>query len=100
MWKDTIRKKTGDEEYEEGETLQTNNMMRDRRSAESYKTGDTMERPANLEVKMNKAISDIRSMMQPFHEAGFLDYDEHIMAFTDITDKIMNRMMAHATDLD
>ena len=55
---------------------------------------------ANLEVKMNKAISDIRSMMQPFHEAGFLDYDEHIMAFTDITDKIMNRMMAHATDLE
>jgi len=55
---------------------------------------------ANLEVKMNKAISDIRSMMQPFHEAGFLDYDEHIMAFTDITDKIMNRMMANATELE
>jgi|TARA_R100000149_G_C5877773_1_gene141825 hypothetical protein len=55
---------------------------------------------ANLEVKMNKAISDINSMMQPFLEAGFLDYDEHQMAFVDITDKIMNRMMAHATDLD
>lgn len=55
---------------------------------------------ANLEVKMNKAISDIRSMMQPFHEAGYLDYDKHIMAFTDITDKIMNIMMANATELD
>ena len=54
---------------------------------------------ASVEVKMNKAISDIRSMMQPFHEAGFLDYDEHIMAFTDITDKIMNRMLANETNL-
>ena len=55
---------------------------------------------AQLEVKMNKAISDIRSMMQPFHEAGFLDYDKHLMAFTDITDKIMNIMMANAADLE
>lgn len=55
---------------------------------------------ASLEVNMNKAISDIRSMMQPFHEAGLLDYDEHIMAFTDITDKIMNIMMANVTELD
>lgn len=46
MWKDTIKKKTGDEE---GETLQSNNMMRDRRSAESYKTGDTMERPVSVD---------------------------------------------------
>jgi len=71
MWKDTIKKK------------------------------DVIKKvDANLEVKMNKAISDINSMMQPFLEAGFLDYDEHQMAFVDITDKIMNRMMAHAIDLE
>lgn len=63
MWKDTIKKK--DEEYEEGETLQSNNMMRDTRSAESYKTGDTMEitasnmnSPANRDLK-NEAMSKI-----------------------------------------
>lgn len=30
-----------DDEFRDGETLQSNNMMRDTRSAESYKTGDT-----------------------------------------------------------
>lgn len=61
-WKNEIRKEKKDDDYDEyrdGETLQANNMIRDTRSAESYKTGDTMEisasnmhSPANKDLKM------------------------------------------------
>ena len=46
-WKDEIRKEKKDDDYDEyrdGETLQANNKIRDTRSAESYKTGDTRGR--------------------------------------------------------
>lgn len=63
MWKDTIRKRTEDKEYEEGETLQSNNMMRDTRSAESYKTGDTMK-DMQITEAFNKIQEQIREALE------------------------------------
>ena len=63
MWKDTIRKKTGDEEYEEGKTLDFTNVMRDRRSAESYKTGDTMK-DMQITEAFNKMEKQIREALK------------------------------------
>ena len=60
MWKDTIKKK---DEYEEGETLQFNNMMRDTRSAESYKTGDTMK-DMQITEAFNKIEEQIREALE------------------------------------
>lgn len=69
MWENIIKKK---DEYEEGETLQSNNRMRDRRSAESYKTGDTMERPANK----NKISNAFRPLQKAILHLEVLGYDE------------------------
>lgn len=53
-WKNTIKKKSGDEE---DETLEFNNKIRDTRSAESYKTGDSHKEtdlPDNVREAMDK----------------------------------------------
>ena len=60
MWKDTIKKKTGDEE---GETLDFTNVMQDRRSAESYKTGDTMK-DMQITEAFNKIEERIREALK------------------------------------
>ena len=99
MWKDTIRKKTGDEE---GETLDFTNVMRDRRSAESYKTGDTMkdmqitEAFNKIEERIKEALegidfnSLIRTIMPHGRTKGTYKNKEELVAH--LTQEAINRI--------
>ena len=61
-----------DDEFRDGETLQSNNMMRDTRSAESYKTGDTS--PQTAQDKLMSEIMDEKGNLKP--DSQFMDREE------------------------
>jgi hypothetical protein len=58
-----------DAEFKDGETLESNNMMRDTRSAESYKTGDT-----TAQDKLMSEIMDEKGNLKP--DSQFMDREE------------------------
>ena len=65
-WKNEIRKEKKDDDYDEyrdGETLQANNMIRDTRSAESYKTGDSSRQNTTKEI-LDKIAEEIRDAFE------------------------------------
>jgi hypothetical protein len=57
-------------EFRDGETLESNNMMRDTRSADSYKTGDTM----TPQDKLMSEIMDETGNLKPDNK--FMDDGE------------------------
>ena len=99
-WKNTIKKKSGDEE---DETLEFNNKIRDTRSADSYKTGDshkestltdeTKETLAKIEEQIREAFESIdhnliASVIMP-HGRTYKDKDALI---SDLVKDAINRI--------
>ena len=54
---------------------------------------EDIRKEPDLEVKLNKALDDFYSLIQPFVDSGVLDYDKHLMEFTKIVDVIMHRII-------
>ena len=75
-----------DDEFKDGETLESNNMMRDTRSAESYKTGDTSPQigderffpPPSDRTLQDKLIAD-NILSEILDEKGNLKPDNQFM---------------------
>ena len=105
-WKDTIRKEISDKdikEYiEEREKWEDededwnkprgsdNTVIRDR--DDTFDPVARLRKDPDLEVELNKALDEFYSLIQPFVDAGVLDYDKHLMKFTKIVDVIMHKL--------
>jgi len=103
MWKDTIKKKSGDEEYEEGETLDSTNKIRDTRSAESYKTGDTTGRRSYTNKVRDTRSADSYKTGDTMGRK--VCYDESLMrerlkAISEYTDGLVGKVFTTKEDME
>lgn len=83
-----------DDEFRDGETLESNNMMRDTRSADSYKTGDTM----TPQDKLMSEIMDEKGNLKP--ESQFMDdedeeEDDRPQSEEDLMDRMARKAVHH-----
>ena len=78
-------------EFETGERGSDNTVIRDR--DDTFDPMARLRKDPDLEVELNKALDDFYSLIQPFVDAGVLDYDKHLMKFTKIVDVIMNKII-------
>lgn len=102
-WKNMIRKEISDKdikemieedydkEFETGERGSDNSVIRDR--DDTFDPVARLRKDPDLEVELNKALDDFYALINPFVDAGVLDYDKHLMKFTKIVDVIMNKII-------
>jgi len=106
-WKNMIRKEISDKDIEEWIKEEEaereadedwnkprgsdNTVIRDR--DDTFDPVARLRKDPDLEVELNKALDDFYSLIQPFVDAGVLDYDKHLMKFTKIVDVIMNKII-------
>tara|TARA_B100000963_G_C22632239_1_gene675556 strand:+ start:3824 stop:4072 length:249 start_codon:yes stop_codon:yes gene_type:complete len=67
----------------EEETLTSSNTITDSRSADSY---------LSMRTRLNKAFDAIYDLINPLVEQEVLDYQEDLMEFTRVVDKIMKKL--------